>query len=94
VRCEEDHWQAKIITDTCRLDYDKKEDAIKDCSLCFEKYLLPAKFYPDFPYAAKLEKINREEVIAELSGYNFSCWCSTKQPCHADVYLQILNGEK
>lgn len=40
---------------------------------------------PDYPTV--------EEVRAELAGKNLACWCPLDQPCHADVLLEIANGE-
>jgi hypothetical protein len=30
--------------------------------------------------------------INELKGKNLACWCSLKNPCHADVLLRLSNG--
>jgi len=30
---------------------------------------------------------------AELRGKNLACWCPLDQPCHADVLLEIANGD-
>jgi hypothetical protein len=29
----------------------------------------------------------------ELQGRDLACWCPLDQPCHADVLLEIANGE-
>ncbi|WP_404474785.1 DUF4326 domain-containing protein [Microbacterium aerolatum] len=29
----------------------------------------------------------------ELAGKNLACWCPLDQPCHADVLLELANGE-
>ncbi|MHA4848787.1 DUF4326 domain-containing protein [Rhodococcus sp. MSC1_016] len=29
----------------------------------------------------------------ELGGRDLACWCPLDQPCHADVLLEIANGE-
>jgi len=31
--------------------------------------------------------------IEELRGKNLCCWCPIDQPCHADVLLELANGE-
>lgn len=28
-----------------------------------------------------------------LRGKNLACWCAINQPCHADVLLEIANGD-
>lgn len=33
------------------------------------------------------------EARAELAGKNIACWCPLDQPCHADVLLELANGE-
>lgn len=35
----------------------------------------------------------RARIRAELKGKNLACWCSLDGPCHADLMLQIANGE-
>ncbi len=39
----------------------------------------------------------RPELISEfksrLRGKNLACWCKPGAPCHADVLLEIANGE-
>jgi hypothetical protein len=31
--------------------------------------------------------------IAPLRGKDLACWCPLDQPCHADVLLELANGE-
>ena len=38
--------------------------------------------------AEKVQRIKRE-----LCGKNLACWCSLDAPCHADVLLEMANGE-
>ena len=33
------------------------------------------------------------EIRAELRGRDLACWCPLDQPCHADVLLEIANGD-
>lgn len=35
-----------------------------------------------------------ERMRAELGGRDLACWCPLDQPCHADVLLEIANGER
>lgn len=32
-------------------------------------------------------------IRAELAGKDLACWCKTTDPCHADVLLEIANGD-
>lgn len=32
-------------------------------------------------------------IRQELAGKNLACWCPLDQPCHADVLLEIANGD-
>ena len=32
-------------------------------------------------------------MIPELRGKDLMCWCPETQPCHADVLLELANGE-
>lgn len=34
-----------------------------------------------------------EPRFAQLRGKNLACWCPLDQPCHADVLLEIANGD-
>ncbi|MGU3650638.1 DUF4326 domain-containing protein [Mycolicibacterium sp. A43C] len=36
---------------------------------------------------------SRAEIVAELAGRDLACWCSAAETCHADVLLEIANGE-
>jgi len=31
--------------------------------------------------------------VSALRGKNLACWCALDRPCHADVLLEIANGE-
>ena len=33
------------------------------------------------------------QVQSELRGRDLACWCPLDQPCHADVLLELANGE-
>ena len=34
-----------------------------------------------------------EDIRRELCGKNLACWCPIGQPCHADVLLELANGQ-
>ena len=34
---------------------------------------------------------SRQEIRAELAGYNLACWCRPGTPCHADVLIALAN---
>jgi hypothetical protein len=34
---------------------------------------------------------SREEIRAELRGYNLACWCKPGSPCHGDVLIELAN---
>lgn len=34
------------------------------------------------------------QIQAALRGKNLGCWCSLDQPCHADVLIELANGEE
>jgi uncharacterized protein DUF4326 len=36
---------------------------------------------------------SREEIRRELAGRDLVCWCPKGQPCHADVLLELANGD-
>jgi len=31
--------------------------------------------------------------VDDLAGKNLACWCALDQPCHADVLLELANGD-
>lgn len=31
--------------------------------------------------------------LAELRGKDLACWCKDGDPCHADILLELANGE-
>ncbi len=37
--------------------------------------------------------LDEAAIRAELGGKNLMCFCPLDQPCHADVLLEIANGE-
>ena len=37
---------------------------------------------------------DRATIRAELRGKDLACWCPLDQPCHADVLLEIANGDQ
>jgi len=39
-----------------------------------------------------LSECNIREIQRELRGKDLACWCSLDKPCHADVLLEIANG--
>jgi hypothetical protein len=38
--------------------------------------------------------LNRGWYLGELRGKNLACWCPLDQPCHADVLLELANGDR
>lgn len=32
-------------------------------------------------------------VVEDLRGSNLACWCALDQSCHADILLELANGE-
>src|SRR5438094_162411 len=39
----------------------------------------------------KAQTALRERAKQELRGKNLACWCKPGEPCHADVWLTIVN---
>jgi hypothetical protein len=37
--------------------------------------------------------VTPEDARRELAGRDLACWCPLGQPCHADVLLEIANGD-
>lgn len=34
-----------------------------------------------------------DAVRSELAGHDLACWCPLTTPCHADVLIELANGE-
>lgn len=43
-------------------------------------------------YVAGLHTL-RQHARIHLKGKNLACWCPLDQPCHADVLLELANGD-
>ena len=46
-------------------------------------------FYPDLAE-------RRQQLLSRLDalrGHDLACWCALDSPCHADVLIELLNGE-
>ena len=37
--------------------------------------------------------VTPDDVRAELAGKDLACWCKETDPCHADVLLELANGD-
>lgn len=35
-----------------------------------------------------------EVIRAELAGRDLACWCAMDRPCHADILLELMNGDQ
>jgi Domain of unknown function (DUF4326) len=57
----------------------------------------PTKHYSlgDFVLAQKLDAVRASiiKALPELRGKNLACWCGLDRACHADVLLQLANGD-
>jgi hypothetical protein len=40
---------------------------------------------------ARENKDLRERAINALRGKNLACWCKPGTPCHADIWLELVN---
>lgn len=47
----------------------------------------------DFLGAMPKYPADKKTIRDALAGKNLACWCPLDQPCHADVLLEIANGE-
>ncbi|MCF7700518.1 DUF4326 domain-containing protein [Loktanella sp. M215] len=48
-------------------------------------------------YRAHLERPEQVDLVAsvrvQLRGKNLACWCPLDGPCHADLLLELANGQ-
>lgn len=57
---------------------------------CYRAYLTGGGWPIDWkPYGAP----TLDEIRAQLAGHDLVCWCAIDQPCHADVLLELANGD-
>jgi uncharacterized protein DUF4326 len=47
-----------------------------------------ARYRSDLPLILNTSHLD----ISELRGKNLMCWCKIGKPCHADVLLDVANG--
>lgn len=66
---------------------DKDAAQAKAVALCGEwlRGTLDPKLSPGAPP-------NREDMRAELGGFNLACWCRPGTPCHSEVLIELANG--
>lgn len=38
-------------------------------------------------------QIGHKHNVGDLRGRNLACWCPESSPCHADILLEIANGQ-
>ncbi len=67
---------------------DDEAAQVKAVALCGEwlRGTIDPKLSPHAPPS-------RDEIRAELRGYNLACWCRPGTPCHSEVLLEIANGK-
>ena len=46
-----------------------------------------------YPLSGQPEVPTPDDIRTELAGRDLACWCPLDQPCHADVLLEIANGD-
>jgi len=39
-------------------------------------------------------RLDALDVVRELRGKDLACWCKIGDPCHADVLLELANGDE
>jgi Domain of unknown function (DUF4326) len=49
-----------------------------------------AQYRSDLPFILNTSHLD----VSELRGKNLMCWCKIGKPCHADVLLDVANGER
>jgi hypothetical protein len=42
---------------------------------------------------ATANMLSNDNPFAVLRGKNLACWCALDAPCHADVLIELANGE-
>jgi hypothetical protein len=58
--------------------------APEDCVRYFREWLERIRFSEPKMFA---------EYIQPLRGKNLACWCKVGAPCHADILLEVANGD-
>lgn len=64
-----------------------KDGTAEECIEKFREWLLPESGYIQF------EALRLAAHLADLEGKDLACWCALDQPCHADVLLEMANGD-
>lgn len=68
------------------------EDAREWAVSQFRRYLRIREIAPG-GWADLIEYPSRSEIRRHLAGKDLMCWCPLDQPCHADVLLELANGD-
>ena len=68
-----------------------------DAKECVRKYAESLTPYRHYGQNSSMDKLCLSlaniEWIEGLRGKNLACWCPLNQPCHADILLEIANGQ-
>jgi hypothetical protein len=52
-----------------------------------------ADFEADLADMSNADRAFYMDKVKALRGKNLACWCALDKPCHADVLLELANGE-
>lgn len=71
-----------------------KDGTAAECVKKYIGYILPYRHHGENSGMEKfyLSEMHLRSIRDELRGKNLACFCALDQPCHADVLLEIANG--
>lgn len=67
---------------------------VKDCGLFIGTDAEGAMPISVSPPVGAYKPPSLQELRTELRGKNLACFCKLDQPCHADVLLELANGDR
>ncbi len=95
-------YEGRISAHGNRHDYHHPDGRITVCHVryltaaetveCYRALLMGGGWPLDFTHRGGYYR-TAAEARAELAGKDLACWCPPWQPCHADVLLEVANGE-
>lgn len=88
--CDASH-RRKVLSPWVIYDFDQKDPA--SAEMAVEMYRRWLTHELNGAGIVRPCILTTEDIQRELRGKNLACWCQLDQPCHADVLLEIANGQ-
>lgn len=68
--------------------HDVRDATREECVALYREWITGERDLLDYKPSSQVEALR-----ATLAGRDLACWCSLSLPCHADVLLELANGD-